>query len=332
MNYAVVIPCHNSGPQLVKTVRSALDQTLPPAEVLCIEDRSTDGTWETIQRLSRETSGRVKGFLKESGTGAGGRNLGILNSTADWVAFLDHDDLWFPEKMERQAALAGRSKFLCSALYEETDDDPATRVRIDRGRLLTCNDPFKVLFHRIAIVPCTVVIHRSALEAVGGFTRDPLLRWASDVEMWLRMARSGFEPVWHPEPLAIRRIHASNMSHNAAPGLRACLQMLETYRATDAEAVRRAGGQTAARRAIHWRRLELADVLLRAGETDAAGEEVARVRGEGWADPRLWRLWRKLRGRDLNEPRSRREIKRTYKALRRWCTSLLMDNAGAATN
>lgn len=323
MNYAVIIPCHNSGPQLIRTVHSALDQTLPPAEVVCIDDRSSDGTWATIGQLARDFPGRVRGAKRPEDAPLEVRSFGIRSSAAEWFALLDHDDLWLPRKMELQAALAPRAKFLCSALYEETDDDPATRALIDRGRLLTCNDPFRVLFHRIAIVPCTAIIHRDALDRVGMFSNDPATRWAGDVEMWLRLSRHGFDPAWHADPLAIRRIHGANMSHNPAPGLQAWIHMLEAYRRDDPEAVARVGGPVAARRALHWRRLELAGALIAAGEPAGAREQLDRVWREGWSDPLLWRFWRKRAGRGIDDPILRREIRRTFKALRRWCTGLL---------
>lgn len=323
MNYAVIIPCHDSGPQLLKTVESALRQSEPPAEVICVEDRSHEETWGLIQRLSQESGGRVRGIERDRSLGQNGREIAIRASCAEWMAMLDHDDLWLPHKMERQARLAGESKFLCSSLYEQDEDDESARRLVDRVRWLGVNDPFRVLFHRIAIVPCTVVMHRSIFDRIGHFSNDPRTKWAGDHEMWIRAARHGYSPAFDTEPLAIRRMHPGNMSRDPVPGVRAHIHMLEDIREGDPEGVRRAGGRAAARRAVHWRRLELASELLARGLREEAAEEIERVLRQARFDPMLWRLrWRNPLRRP-GVPAVRQDLRRTFKEMRRWCTSLL---------
>lgn len=327
MNYAVIIPCHNSGPQLLKTVESALTQTLAPAEVICVDDRSEDETWELIGRLGRESGGRVRGIKRDRSLPVTGREMAIRAAQADWMAMLDHDDLWLPEKMERQAALAGESKFICSALYEQDEDDASTRRFVDRVRWFETNDPFRVLYHRIAIVPCTVVMHRSVFEEIGHFSYDPRTRWAGDHEMWLRATRHDYRPAFDVRPLAVRRMHPNNMSRDPVPGVRAHLYMMEEIRGEDRAGVARAGGATAARRAVHWRRLELAEGLLAQGRREEAGAEIRRVFREGRFDPMLWRLRSKRPLSGLEQASRlaevRQDLRRTFKDLRRWCTGLL---------
>lgn len=331
MKYSVIIPCHNSGDLLFKTIASALEQTLPPLEILCIENRSTDATWENIQRLERETGGVVRGFVHEDAS-VSVRSRAVNESRSDWMALLDHDDLWLPEKMERQARLAEDSKFLCSAVYEQVDDDETSRRFIDRVRLFGCNDAFKVLFHRIALVPCAVTLHRDVFETCGLFTSDPEKRWSSDFEMWLRAARHDFSPAFDPEPLAVRRIHGNNMSGDPVPGLTAHVATLEEYRAGDPEGVKRAGGKVAVRRAIHWRRLSIAENLIERGDVDGASDQIRRVRREARLDPMMRRLWGKGLGDNLLKDAVKSDLRRVVKEMRRWCIELLNDpDAAGAT-
>jgi len=323
MKYSVIIPCHNSGELLFKTVASALEQTLPPFEIMCVENGSTDATWENIQRLERETGGVVRGLQHEDRS-VSVRARAINEARGDWMALLDHDDLWLPEKMERQAKLAEQSKFLCSALYEQVEEDECTRRFIDRVRLFGCNDAFKVLFHRIALVPCAVTLHRDVFERCGPFTCEPTKRWSSDFEMWLRVARHDFSPAFDPEPQAVRRIHGSNMSGDPLPGLSAHVASLEEYRGDD-EAVKRAGGKVAVRRAIHWRRLSIAALLIDRGDVDGASDQIRRVRREARFDPMTRRLWGKALGENLLKDSLKRDLHRVVKEMRRWCIELLND-------
>lgn len=321
MKYSVIIPCHNSGEPLFRTVHSVLEQTLPPFEILCIENQSTDATWENIQRLERETGGVVRGFQHEDRSVAV-RARAVNEARGEWMALLDHDDLWLPEKMKRQARLAEQSKFLCTALYEQVEEDESSRRFIDRVRLFGCNDAFKVLFHRIALVPCTVTLHREVFEVCGPFSNEPTKRWSSDFEMWLRVARHDYSPAWDPDPLAVRRIHGNNMSSDPVPGLTAHVATLEDYRADD-EAVKRAGGKVAARRAVHWRRLSIAEHLIERGDVDGASEQIRRVRREARFDPMMRRLWGKGLGDNLLKESVKKDLYRVVKEMRRWCIELL---------
>lgn len=330
MKYSVIIPCHNSGDLLLQTVKSALEQTLPPVEIICVENWSTDDTWGRIQRLERETGGVVRGVQHHDRT-VSVRSRGVDEARSEWIGLLDHDDLWLPEKMERQAKLAETSKFLITALYEQVEDDESSRRFIDRVRLFGTNDAFRVMFHRMAIVPCTVVLHREVFEVCGPFSCEPTKRWSSDFEMWLRVARHGYSPAWDADPLAVRRIHGNNMSNDPVPGVTAHVATLEDYR-DDADALQRAGGKVAVRRAIHWRRLSIAEELIRRGNLDRAGEQIRRVRREARFDPMMRRLWGKGLGENLRKDSVQRDLKRVVKDMRRWCIELLNEPAECSTS
>src|SRR5437588_128820 len=96
---SVVVPVRNGRKFLAQGLETVLGQTLPPGELIVVDDGSTDDTAE----IARGFGARV---ISNSGCGASAaRNTGVAASRADIIAFLDHDDLWEPPKLERQIAL-----------------------------------------------------------------------------------------------------------------------------------------------------------------------------------------------------------------------------------
>jgi glycosyltransferase involved in cell wall biosynthesis len=101
---SVVIPAYNAGAFIEETIASALAQTYPRREIIVVDDGSTDDTAERVRRF-----GSAVGYIRQANGGvAAARNAGILASSGDYIALLDHDDVWLPEKLEVQVAIAAR--------------------------------------------------------------------------------------------------------------------------------------------------------------------------------------------------------------------------------
>ena len=106
----VVMPAYNAEAYVEKAIRSVIHQTYSNWELVVVDDRSTDGTYEIIQRVAAEDR-RIKAYRNEQNMGvARSRNFGILQGEGKYVAFLDSDDVWLDEKLEQQIALAEKSK------------------------------------------------------------------------------------------------------------------------------------------------------------------------------------------------------------------------------
>ncbi|GEM_PF-631479 len=103
---SVVIPTHNRADMLERAIRSALAQTLRPLEILVVDDASTDNTHEVVERLSRLPEGNILHYLRneKGGSAARTRNRGVKEARGDYIGFLDDDDEWLPEKLEKQYA------------------------------------------------------------------------------------------------------------------------------------------------------------------------------------------------------------------------------------
>lgn len=183
-------------------VASALEQDLPPAEVLVCDDGSTDGTRERMEAWAREDP-RVR-YLRLSrnhGAPAAARNLGAQSAAGDWVAFLDSDDRWLPQKLRVQG------EELQSGRYDVVASDAA---RTSGGPYFGLDAPAKpdaaeFLRHN-PIITSTAVVRRSSLLASGGFPDQALgmpIRGVEDYAAWLNLASGGARFIVLDEPLVV---------------------------------------------------------------------------------------------------------------------------------
>lgn len=187
---AVVIPARNGLPDVLDAVASALAQVPPPAEVIVVDDSSTDGTGDAVRARFGSSVQVISGLF---GGAAAARNAGWRASTARWIALLDADDLWYEGK-------------LASAL-ELLEQHPQAAWFFSDGRFRTLEgmwhdswfalyadvpevyfgQPMAELFTVNFLLTSSVVIRRDALEATGGFNES--MSHAEDLDLWIRLAR-----------------------------------------------------------------------------------------------------------------------------------------------
>ena len=108
-NFSVVIPCYNGEKFIGETISSALDQTIAPNEVIVVDDGSTDRSADIV----RDFSAPVRLIQQENQGESVARNRGLTESTAEWVAFLDADDLWEKDKLAKQLAACSKTTIAC---------------------------------------------------------------------------------------------------------------------------------------------------------------------------------------------------------------------------
>jgi glycosyltransferase involved in cell wall biosynthesis len=313
MRVSVVIPCYNSGPQLRKTVAGALAQTAAPLEIICVDDCSTDDTWATIQELEKSSGGIVRPLRhgSRSGNPATGRNTAIAAALGDWIAFLDHDDLWLPRKLELQArehAEQPEAGVIHTDGWLEENDDPATRRRMHERIPAPRRDFLRACFHGNFTLNSTAVVRRDWLARVGGLNESPALLGVDDYDLWIRLARLGCWFAFVAEPLAIWRRHGGNLSGNEVRRLRGCLTILEGLLAGEPQLERMLGAREVRARLLALR-LDVAYRLIRRGEFESAREELARVWSRGRQEPSLWRLRMELALRDWRRRRAWQRVR-----------------------
>lgn len=180
-------------------ISSALGQTVSPWEVLVCDDGSTDES-EAVVRSFEDP--RVKWLSgPRAGRPAGPRNRGVAASEGEWIAFLDSDDRWIPEKLERQSRHADNlgCKAVCSNALRLR---PAESIA---SPLLSWSKPkvtFDDLLYTNYVVCSSAMIHSSLVADVGVFPEDADLKGSEDYALWLRIAaRTDF--AYLSEPLVI---------------------------------------------------------------------------------------------------------------------------------
>ena len=206
----IAICLFNSSRFIGETLDSVFAQTRQDFEVVLIDDGSTDGCVELVERRFPDPRIRV---LRQAHRGLSiARRRSIAASTGELVAFLDHDDIWLPHKLERQLAAASghpeAALFFSDCVYIDEHGNPLRRLS-DEYRLndldLTGTSAYAELLRRGCFVwQSTVLARTAALRAVDAF--DPAYRYIADYDTWLRMARR-YGLHYTPEVLAKWRVH-----------------------------------------------------------------------------------------------------------------------------
>jgi glycosyltransferase involved in cell wall biosynthesis len=194
---SVVIPAYNAARWVAEAVDSALAQTLPPSQIIVVDDGSTDDTAAVLRPYAER---RVVTYLLQPNSGvAAARNAGIAAATGELIAFLDADDAWHPRKLELQAdVLAQRPELamLGTAVYEwplparAAAPDPLAATDDQTGPGPFREIAWSALIVRNCFTTSSIVVRRSALAAAAGDAPpfDPELHGPEDYDLWLRLA------------------------------------------------------------------------------------------------------------------------------------------------
>ncbi|MCR9200396.1 MAG: glycosyltransferase family 2 protein [Planctomycetaceae bacterium] len=205
---SIVMPAFNAGQTIQQAIQSVLDQTHQRWELIVIDDGSHDDTAAIVRGFGEA----VRYHRQENAGPAVARNCGIRMSRFPWVAFLDADDLWLPEKLSTQLDVAGNSG--AQAVYTNCRNfgDIARVAEFRSHPPMPSGDIFEDLLLDNFLTLSTVMIRREALQAADGFL--PEMTGAEDWDLWLRLAADGvtFEPL--AEPLVLYRWLDDSFSKN----------------------------------------------------------------------------------------------------------------------
>jgi GT2 family glycosyltransferase len=241
---SVVVPSYNMARFLPQSVQSALDQTYPNVEVQIIDDGSTDDTPEVVRQW--EGDPRVRVHRQVNGGLSHARNQGIALTSGPFIALLDADDLWVPEKLALQMELfQGHPEVgVVYSGYEKMDGEcrplETPRTQMHRGWVSGA------LLIENFVPASSAVVRRECFARCGGF--DVSLRTGEDYEMWLRLSPH-YQFDFVPEAAMRYRIWGGQMSQDFrgryATGIRTMQNFLDSNPQAVARAqVRRAWAQT----------------------------------------------------------------------------------------
>lgn len=205
---SIITPTYNCGKFIGRTIESVQAQTYPNWEMIIVDDRSTDDTKEIVERYRKEDP-RIRYYLLEVNSGAAvARTRAMAEAKGAYMAFLDSDDIWMADKLERQLAFMEEKgyAFTCTA-YEQIDEE-------DRPLNKVIKTVKKTSYNRL-LLDCPVgnstVMYN--VEVMGKF-EVPNIRKRNDDALWLQMLKKE-KYIWGmPEVLMRYRIRKNSISSN----------------------------------------------------------------------------------------------------------------------
>ncbi|MBQ7333645.1 MAG: glycosyltransferase [Clostridia bacterium] len=212
---SIIIPLYNGSNYVEEAIKSALRQTYENVEIVVVNDGSTDGG--AGKAICDRYADKIVYFEKENGGCASALNFGIRKATGDFISWLSHDDLYMPEKIEKQVAM-----------YEKYSLSPENTVVSSVGVLIDSvgeeiSHPkrkatgyfdsyaaFKYILMRACPNGCGLLIPKSIFDRCGYF--DEVLRFVLDWNLWLKFALSGVDFYFDSEPLVANRVHSMQVT------------------------------------------------------------------------------------------------------------------------
>jgi glycosyltransferase involved in cell wall biosynthesis len=278
MNLSVIIPVYNSDKSVAATLKSVLAQTYQDLEIIIVDDGSTD---KSIDICKQFPDPRIKIVHQQNRGLAGARNTGIRHAQGEYLAFVDSDDLWLPEKLAKHMQHFERSPDVGVSFSRSSFiDDQGQPLGIYQMPKLTDITP-EYLFCRNPISNgSSVVIRRAVFSAikfhanlygeVEDFYFDDTFRQSEDIECWLRIAlQTNWKIEGIPEALTLYRVNTEGLSANILQQYASWERILAKTQVYNPEFVERWGNQARAyqlrylaRRATRQRSPKVAVSLL----------------------------------------------------------------------
>ena len=200
----IVMPMHNDGKYIESSLNSVLCQTYQHFEILIVDDASNDDSLVIVRNRFKDP--RIKIFRNDCNKGAAySRNLALRNATGEWIAFLDADDYWFPQKLERQISFMEKNEYKFSyTQYFEAGEDLIPVFKLSGPKRIT-----KYRMRKCSYMGCLTVMY--SRKALGLLQVDEKIKKRNDYALWL-LASEKSSAYLLSEPLAIYRRRAGGIS------------------------------------------------------------------------------------------------------------------------
>jgi glycosyltransferase involved in cell wall biosynthesis len=287
---SIIIPAYNAHAFIAATLDSALAQTVAPAEIIVINDGSTDATPELLKAYDD----RIQISHQQNAGQAAARNHGARLARGDWLLFLDSDDLLDSDYLAQQGALLTRLDGADAVYCDHRTIDETGQITATTGALgypRPSGDILSALLQGPCIVtPGLVLLRRAAFEVTKGFNQTPTMRGYEDDALWLEMAARG-NFIYNPHTLLSYRRHAAQATRQSAYQLKASLARLTALQAIEAAVCARAQPELLRCYLSRLRdgHLNAAWAHSQLGNYAAALHAARAVLGSYPASPRAWR-------------------------------------------
>lgn len=217
---SVIIPIHNSSKYIEECLESVINQTYKDIEIIIVDDASTDNSLELVKNIN---DNRIKIIeLKENAGAANARNKGIENATGNYICFLDSDDYWVLDKLEKQVKFIEDNNYIF--IYSSYD-------YFKKGKRKKAKVPKSLNYDQLlknhAIFTSTVMLNMKYLTKEDIYM--PNIKKGQDTATWWKILKKGITAYSLPDILAIYRVgEASSLSSNKIKALKRTWQLFKT--------------------------------------------------------------------------------------------------------
>jgi glycosyltransferase involved in cell wall biosynthesis len=223
---SVIVPTYNSAKYIEEALNSIFNQTFRDFEIIVVDDGSTDNTRQILEKYAQQ----IKYVCQANGGPSSARNTGIRLANGKYIAFLDADDLWFPEKLEKQIALFNHNSKLgmvTTGVWSFDEKGLFGYSANKRSKLMHGNIARNIFLHSNIGTP-TVMVKKEVFDKIGVFEEN--IRQSEDDNMWIRIA-ANYDIELIDEALIKVRNHPSRMTFNRAElieNVQASIDLLRT--------------------------------------------------------------------------------------------------------
>jgi glycosyltransferase involved in cell wall biosynthesis len=265
---SVIIPAYNATPWIARAIDSVLAQTYPRVEIIVVDDGSTDGTYKYVKDAAFP---RVAVYNRSNGGPAAARNYGVHASHGEFLAFLDMDDIWAPDKLSTQLAaiegIPGWGLCVTRSIKFLSDQECPSFGKPRRQPGITYISHRRLLYDRWGlfrknqISTCsTALVRRDVFDKIGGFDEDAKLFGVDDYDLYLKISRH-WKVVMVKAPLVGYQITPGSISRNKFAIQMNAREVLAKWADAYPDKIPKL---------IHARNQSLIRKLLRAGREDEA--------------------------------------------------------------
>ena len=225
---SIVIPAYNASNYLADAIESALHQTYRNYEIIVVNDGSNDAG--KTAAVAAEYADKITYIEKPNGGSSSAMNCGIRNMTGEWFSWLSHDDLYYPDKLQKEvgflnklaeggtdeASIHRHILFASADLIDANGKDfkkfsrrkikrTDEKINVPDGPLHLIAEPIQAGFHG-----CSCLIHKRVFEEIGMFNEN--LKYLNDMDLWFRLYSNGYAIHYLPSVLVMGRVHSQQLS------------------------------------------------------------------------------------------------------------------------
>ena len=226
---SVITPAYNAAKYIGEALDSVLNQTFRSHELIVINDGSPDT--DELERELQKYPATIRYIKQENRGAAAARNAGLRSARGEYAAFLDADDRWLPDFLEKQLAFlrSSNADLVFSDARLIGDSPLAGRTFMELDPPKSAVTPESLLAVEVAVLTSAVLARKQPIFEVGLF--DETIKRGHDFELWFRLAKSGTRFAYQPRVLAEHRIVESGLSGDALSQLCRTLSVLEVVKA-----------------------------------------------------------------------------------------------------